>query len=225
MRASPPCPSFCPKRSLRVPLSVAFSDPTQLSDDLHAGGSFIPYRGMPGFAEPARRYQTLQQTNGTTFMDEDGEDARRQQRYRNKLEGRVAAEQRIAARYEAEETIKKEQQQRSIHRKARMVEQYEATIAREEAARTRVMRKKALVHDGERLYRDGECIAGRKGTGALGRQTCFPFTKYTTADPCSGALDDGYVKHVAGNREAKHHAGLRVGGGGGDGVQIKFQIK
>jgi hypothetical protein len=162
-------------------------------------------------------------------MDEDGEDNRRQQRYRNKLEGRVAAEARIAARYEAEEEIKKAQQQRSIRRKARMVEKYEESIKREEAVRTRVMRKKALVHDGERLYRDGECIAGRKGTGALGRQTVFPFTKYTTADPCNSTLDDGYIKHVAGNREAKHHVGLRAGGGGRAGgtgaVQIKFQVK
>lgn len=200
----------------------------QLSDDLHAGGSFVPYRGMPGYADPSRRYQTLKQTNGTTYMDEDGEDARRQQRYRNKLEGRLAAEQRIAASYEAEEEVKKQQEQRSIRRKARMVEKYEATVAREEAARTRVVRKKALTHDGERLYREGECIAGRKGIGALGRQTVFPFTKYTTADPCNRELDDGYIKHVAGNREAKKHTGLRDGsggGGGGGGVQISFQVK
>lgn len=179
---------------------------------------------MPGYANPKRRYQTLKQTNGLTYMDEDGEDTRRQQRYRNKLEGRVAAEQRIAANYEAEEELKKEQQQRSIRRKARMVEKYEASVAREEAARTRVMRKKALVHDGELLYRDGKCIAGRKGIGALGRQTVFPFTKYTTAEPSNSKLDDGYTKHVAGNREAKKHANLRDGTGGG-GVQIKFQFK
>jgi hypothetical protein len=198
----------------------------QLSDDLHAGGSFVPRQGMPGYADPTRRYQTLQQTNGTTFMDEDGDDNRRQQRYRNKLEGRVAAEARIAAAYEAQEAEKHEQQQRSIRRKARMVAQYEETVAREEASRTRVMRKKALQHDGERLYRDGECIAGRKGVGALGRQTMFPFTKFTTAEPCNtGGLDDAYIKHVAGEREAKHHVGLRGGGGGGGGgVNVSFKV-
>ncbi len=227
-------PSFCPDRSLADRLDLLLSahfkvltSALQLSEDLHAGGSFVPYRGMPGYADCARRYQTLQQTNGTTYMDEDGEDGRRQQRYRNKLEGRVAAEARIAARYEAEEEIKKEQQQRSIRRKARMIEKYEESIKREEASRTRVMRKKALVHDGERLYRDGECIAGRKGTGALGRQTVFQFTKWSTADPCSSKLDDGYIKHVAGNRVAKNRGGLGGGGGvgGGGAVQIKFQVK
>ena len=196
-----------------------------LSDDLHAGGSFVPRPGMPGYADPARRYQTLQQTNGVTYMDEDGEDNLRQRRYRNKLEGRVAAEQRIAAAYEAQEAAKAEQQERSIRRKANMVAKYEETVAREEKARTKVMRKKALAHDGERLYSDGACIAGRKGTGHLGRQTCFPFTRFTTAEPMAGKQDDAWYKHTAGEREAKHHVGLRAGGGGGGGgIKVGFSV-
>ena len=195
----------------------------KLSDDLHAGGSFVPARGMPGFADSTQRYQTLQQSNGRTFMDEDGEDRTRQRRYRNKLSGRVAAEARIVAAYEAEEEEKQRQQERSIRRKARMVEQYEQSIAREEAARTKVIRKKELVHDGERLFRGGECIAGRKGNGAAGRQdSVFPFTRFTTADPATRGLDTDYIKHVAGEREAKHHVGLRSSAAVGPGRPVQF---
>ena len=48
------------------------------------------------------------------------------------------------------------------------------------------------------------------------------FTKFTTADPATRGLDNDYIKHVAGEREAKHHVGLRSSAAVGPGRPVQF---
>ena len=184
----------------------------KLADDLNAGGTFIPQRGVPGYATNKTRYQTMKQTEGRTFMDDDGEDAVREDRYINKLNARNASEARILKAYEKEEAEKAEKHRKSVAGMRRMREQYEASIKADELRRTRVSRKKVLVHDGERLYRDGEQINGKKGVGGMGRQSVFPFTKWSNSEELynpAQVLDADWVKHVAGKREASRHSTMR----------------
>jgi hypothetical protein len=192
-----------------------------LADDLNAGGSFIPKPGLPGYADEGRRYTALSRTAGgnRTLMDDEGEDELRAARYRRRLEGRNEAEVRIARAYEREEAEKAARHQRTVGGMRRMRQQYEASIKADEARRTRVVRKKVLSHDGERLFREGVQIAGRRGIGMLGRQTCFPFTSHTVsqwpggdgADEARqvGSLDPEYKQHVAGLRAGRDHTHLR----------------
>ena len=91
----------------------------KLGDDLGKGGSFIPKRGMPGYATDQQRYRTLKESDSTVY-DEANEASIRVDRYRRRLQNRNLAEVRIAAAYEAEEAEKLRKNERTINGKGKM---------------------------------------------------------------------------------------------------------